>query len=92
MNSDKTVPMNYIQVKYIQIYRTITKHVNIYGDNSFMEAIFGSCDYNTVMWLIKEHVDVNCPDKDGLTAVHHAAHNGNITLQGKATWSCLICD
>ena len=53
-------------------------HVNSDGDNSLMEAIFGSCDYNTVMWLIKQHVDVKCLGKDGLTAVHRAAHNGNL--------------
>ena len=53
---------------------------NEMGDNSIMSASIGTGDCNTVRWLIEQRVDVNHCDKEGFTAVHNAAQQGNLDV------------
>ena len=50
------------------------------GSNSIMSASVGTGDCNTVRWLIEQGVDVNHCDKNGFTAVHIAAKQGNLDV------------
>ena len=50
------------------------------GSNCIMSAALGTGDCKTVTWLIQQGVDVNHCNKDGWTAVHWAAHEGNLDV------------
>ena len=50
------------------------------GDNVIMSASPGTGHCDTVKWLIEQGVDVNHCDKTGYTAVHCAAHKGNLDV------------
>ena len=50
------------------------------GKSPIITASLGTGDCDTVEWLIKQGVDVNNSNKDGLTAVHCAAEKNNLHL------------
>ena len=50
------------------------------GKNSIMFALSGTGDSDTVRWLLEQGVNVNHSNKDGLTAVHYAAQQGNVNV------------
>ena len=58
---------------------------SIYGDandsfDSLTIRMLASCDYDVVKLLIEGGLDVNCCDRDGFTAIIHAADEGNLNV------------
>ena len=67
-------------LKLLQSNGASINHVSTNGTNGIISASMGTGSCETVMWLIEQGIDVNHCDKDGFTAVHHAAQGGHLDL------------